>query len=52
MNATTPLPADVIALLDRLDHRLGEPCDVPGCMHHAGAEIIILRAPAPERLAA
>lgn len=24
---------DVLALLDRLDPRLDEPCNVPGCVH-------------------
>lgn len=31
----------VQALLDRLDHRIDEPCNVPGCVHvHESHEVM------------
>lgn len=39
MNPHTISPISVIALLDRLDPRLDEPCRVPGCVHHAHATV-------------
>lgn len=30
-----PIDTDVLALLDRLDPHLDEPCSVPGCVHTA-----------------
>jgi len=52
MAPTDPLPISVISLLDRLDLRLDEPCRVPGCVHVVHADVVALRDPASERLAA